>query len=241
MLFTSTEKIVRKKSRPKPVADTSDIFDIYDYDYLDDEFGTIADNKVKILEEIAADDECGGADEKTQITNNEKFDFVEACQTLKNDILLGTTSPKREQTADNMAEVKAEDIIGESPNSDNGSCAAADDSDEQDLSHEFETIDQTFDDEDTDDEDTTLKPIEKHCLTSCSVKDNYVWLWDAKEGVGIQKIEMKKARNQHHHYHHRGKDKSSMSVCWLNNSSLAILAPEGDLNVCTVSWTGEKK
>lgn len=59
-----------------------DIFDIYDYDYLDNEFGapTEMENKIKqASEEFATDKsvECGP-------TTN--FDFVEACQSLKGEI-----------------------------------------------------------------------------------------------------------------------------------------------------------
>lgn len=255
---TSKKNPIKKdktKRRARPKADTSDLFDIYSFDHLEDEFGTMIDKPVIVSNAAIYDPNV-----ETNIQNNEKFDFVEACQTLKDDILLGTNP------ADNLnLEVKSNDIETianlEKDSHQNNSLLIDDDDDDDvdeekdNLSHEFEEINETFDDDtdnDTDDNEEllnadigTVEIEEIFCVASSSMLDNHIWLWDTKTGVGMQKIELKKNNSHYHYPRSKVNKKENMFnniICWLNNSMLAILSSlDGHITVCNVSWMGENK
>jgi hypothetical protein len=61
-----------------------DLFDIYDYDHLENEFGTYTDNAIE-----SEEDEIKDFNKVEMIEGNEHFDFVEACGNLK-DVILQT-------------------------------------------------------------------------------------------------------------------------------------------------------
>ncbi|XP_075165402.1 gem nuclear organelle associated protein rigor mortis [Haematobia irritans] len=79
-----------EKARKKPVKlartdttiiDTDDIFDIYDYDYLDNEFGATPQTKMDPISEFV-----GIEKSKESSGTAAEFDFAEACQSLKEEI-----------------------------------------------------------------------------------------------------------------------------------------------------------
>ena len=71
-------KKCNRRDAPKAIVDLDDIFDVHSYDYLEEEFGTLSRPKTTIEEEEVVN--------KETVPNNENFNFVEACQTLKEDI-----------------------------------------------------------------------------------------------------------------------------------------------------------
>lgn len=103
----TAEKKQTRREAPKPIVDAGDMFDIHSYDYLEEEFGTIS-NRVPVETRDAASD-----DRKTE-TNNENFNFVEACQTLRDQIRAGNQSDSDDgymdgdsnQSAVNMTDIQ---------------------------------------------------------------------------------------------------------------------------------------
>lgn len=79
-----TEKKQLRREAPKPIVDAGDMFDIHSYDYLEEEFGTISNRTAN----ETRDDSSG--DRKDE--NNENFNFVEECQTLRDQIRAGNQS-----------------------------------------------------------------------------------------------------------------------------------------------------
>lgn len=79
-------KNLKKKSKapPKPAPADDDCFDIYSFDHLEEEFGTFAP---KAMEQESDQEELESTE---KLPANSNFDFIEACQSLKNDILLET-------------------------------------------------------------------------------------------------------------------------------------------------------
>ncbi|XP_054737562.1 protein rigor mortis [Anastrepha obliqua] len=73
-----------------------DIFDIYDYDYLENEFGAPTESEKKVKDAKSADEFVGveKAVERGVLTN---FDFAEACQSLKEEIDALKNEPNYDQ------------------------------------------------------------------------------------------------------------------------------------------------
>ncbi|XP_065367318.1 protein rigor mortis [Calliphora vicina] len=72
-----------KLSRSGATIDTDEIFDIYDYDYLENEFGA-STHDVKVKNEFISD--FVGIEKPQESSTTAKFDFAEACQSLKEEI-----------------------------------------------------------------------------------------------------------------------------------------------------------
>lgn len=90
----TTEKKQSRREAPKPIVDAGDMFDIHSYDYLEEEFGTIT-NRVSTRDDAAGD---------RKATTNENFNFVEACQTLRDQIQAGHQSDSDESDGYNGAD-----------------------------------------------------------------------------------------------------------------------------------------
>ncbi|XP_023295717.2 protein rigor mortis [Lucilia cuprina] len=72
-----------KFTRSDRTIDTDDIFDIYDYDYLDNEFGAPS-QEMRLRNDFVSD--FVGIEKPTESSTTAKFDFAEACQSLKEEI-----------------------------------------------------------------------------------------------------------------------------------------------------------
>lgn len=72
-----------KFTRSDATIDTDEIFDIYDYDYLDNEFG-VPTQDTKEKNEFISD--FVGIENTKESSTTPKFDFAEACQSLKEEI-----------------------------------------------------------------------------------------------------------------------------------------------------------
>lgn len=108
---SKSEKSDKKPTRrepPKPIVDAGDMFDIYSYDYLEEEFGTISSTRPSTHEAAP------GEDHSTD-THNENFNFAEECQTLREQIRAGNKSDSddsygysttKAESAVNMADIR---------------------------------------------------------------------------------------------------------------------------------------
>lgn len=83
----------KRREAPKAIMDEGDMFDMYSYDYLEDEFGAIskpAPVEAEPSPREQSDDESANVnvdDGERENTNNVNFDFVEACQSLREQIV----------------------------------------------------------------------------------------------------------------------------------------------------------
>lgn len=95
-----------RRDPPKTIVDAGDMFDIHSYDYLEEEFGEISKNRSNKIDETATDD-------RKASLNNENFNFVEACQTLRERIVRDKSSDDEasnnencDQSAVNMSDIR---------------------------------------------------------------------------------------------------------------------------------------
>lgn len=112
-----TQKLTRTDTR---MVDSEDIFDIYDYDYLDNEFGTTAtqDSKCELVSDFV------GIEKPSEPSGAAQFDFAEACQSLKEEINAlredqPQTSPDNVVSLEDCKNAEAQDDSS-SCNSENG-------------------------------------------------------------------------------------------------------------------------
>ncbi|KAL9912557.1 protein rigor mortis [Glossina fuscipes] len=79
---TEQEKTAKKLFRSETV-DADDIFDIYDYDYLDNEFGAPPQ---ETMQKSGFEVDYVSTEKPRETTATAKFDFAEACENLKEEI-----------------------------------------------------------------------------------------------------------------------------------------------------------
>lgn len=144
-----------RRDAPKPIVDAGDMFDIHSFDYLEDEFGAISSNSRRNAparghsnknndDDDNYDNEQQAASERSKsITNNENFNFIEECQTLREQIRTGgdnqsdsddgggggsgSGAPKRNQVSVNISDIQ-DMMKNRSPMGD-GSIVLSDDND----------------------------------------------------------------------------------------------------------------
>lgn len=167
-------KVAKSRRKPQPIVDHGDMFDIYSFDYLENEFGTLSN--VNPIEE----------EPKPQISiqNNEGFDFVEACQSLKEDIL----RPNNPET-DEENEVLQSEIpeFGED-GSDHSEC----------RSEEFVDVNDTLRQLNLEDKDVQRSTIKSEADTILSIvtasREPFMWIWDLNSGAALEKITFKSSQ-----------------------------------------------
>ncbi|XP_073844710.1 gem nuclear organelle associated protein rigor mortis [Musca autumnalis] len=122
---SKTAKLTRTDTT---IVDADDIFDIYDYDYLDNEFGTAPQAPKTKSDSIS---EFVGI-EKTQDTSGTaaEFDFAEACQSLKEEINALRDEPPQ-LSPEHI--VSLEDCKNANINGDTSSCGSASEHEDDQL------------------------------------------------------------------------------------------------------------
>lgn len=97
----ATDKKQTRRAPPKPIVDAGDMFDIHSYDYLEEEFGTISYGSRESQNDFIKNN-------KPNDTSSENFNFVEECQTLREQISAGNQSDSDgDQSAVNMSDIRA--------------------------------------------------------------------------------------------------------------------------------------
>lgn len=95
----TSEKKQTRREAPKPIVDAGDMFDIHSYDYLEEEFGTISYANRETQNDFIKNNKPN--------PTNENFNFVEECQTLREQISAGNQSDSDgDQTAVNMSDIR---------------------------------------------------------------------------------------------------------------------------------------
>lgn len=159
-----TKIAARSRRKAQPIVDHGDMFDIHSYDYLENEFGTLSSNTMSDVSK-----------HQLSFHSNEDFDFVEACQSLKEDILR-PPKPEGEEYEVNKSEIPEFDGSDESDQSGYRS------------------------DEDVDVNDS-LRPVELEGRTDAEAdtllsvvsasQEPFVWIWNVKTGAAFDKISLR--------------------------------------------------
>lgn len=199
----TTEKKQTRREAPKPIVDAGDMFDIHSYDYLEEEFGTIS-NRVP---HGTCDD---ASDNQKAETNNENFNFVEACQTLREQIRAGNRSDSDDgymdgdsnQSAVNMTDIQNM-IKARSPIKDD-SILLSDDSDgpaEIDKLSNLSTIGSSHNTteiveledviKDLNIDDDTPKESDGIIYLASGAQESSIIVWNAKNGAVAARIQLR--------------------------------------------------
>ncbi|XP_055379595.1 protein rigor mortis [Condylostylus longicornis] len=241
-LKTVTNTTPKSANKKKQCTNNDDIFDIYDYDYLENEFGA-PPSKVN----YKSDDEYfikhNQVKTEPDFVGSENFDFAEACQNLKEDIIaLKTDSlaendqPKISIQVDLNDCKLAIDTLGSKNNSvstvsNDGSLEMLDRSSEEsslianhELVHKVDVHHPGIISKLDDVTDSNKIGQPKDVILASGSHESVVWIWDTKNGSAIDKIHLKTSSQN-----------SFIEVCWLNQDSLLTNTRAGEL----VLW--EKK
>ncbi|XP_058126017.1 protein rigor mortis isoform X1 [Anopheles coustani] len=177
------KKQARKKAVPE--ADASDFFDIYDFNENQEEFGTIIDRESQNKQDQFR--------EKTKTV--EGFNFLEACENLKEDILKAATKRDDEDQEDDDEEGgDRSHIHQEEFNTDDEN-----ELDDCEKLRDYVVIDND-DDRSEGNEDVQSGVSEedgyetKLIIVSAS-REVYLWFWDYDTGLPIDKIVMPFSHN----------------------------------------------
>lgn len=163
------KKVAKSRRKPQPIVDNGDMFDIYSFDHLENEFGTLSNVKNAQIEP-----------QQLNIQNNEGFDFVEACQSLKEDMLRPKNEQSDEENEVHQSEIPTMSSNGSECNSeefvnDNETSRSRDMEDGDNGSGEIKSSTDT---------DTTL------CIATAS-REPFVWIWNLNVGAAFEKITFK--------------------------------------------------
>ncbi|XP_050072568.1 protein rigor mortis [Anopheles maculipalpis] len=207
----------KKQARKKAavVAEESDCFDIYDFNESLEEFGTIVDRE-------SLDDKRDEFREKAKTV--EGFNFLEACENLKEDILKAASRREDEEEDDEALERSAL-AQGE---------FNTDDENELDDCEKLRDYVVVGDDDarevnvETDEEDD--KVDYKLILVSGS-RENIVWFWDYETGLPIDKIVVPSISTA------RLCDTSFTNAVWLDESYIVANNANGQV----IEWKVEFK
>lgn len=150
------------------------MFDIYSFDYLENEFGTLTD--VNPIQEEPK--------QQLSIQSNEGFDFVEACQSLKEDILRPANPETDEENEVHQSEIPDLGTDG----SDQSDCRTED----------YEDVNDTMRQLDLEDKNEELPKIKTDADTILSIvsasREPFMWIWDLNSGAALEKITFKSSQ-----------------------------------------------
>lgn len=174
-----------RKPQSEPEVDDSDIFDIYSYDQLETEFGTMRDKKPTFND----NEEAEINRLKELRTSHKDFNFIEACDNLKDFIKSSEEEPNVSIPACNSKSLydipDSAQSLQESQEF-NVSGFSNEDNDQQNLSNDSNPDCDKLKDFILVNKDD----IETDCnqILASSTKDGLIWLWDVKRNKAIEKI-----------------------------------------------------
>lgn len=197
----------KRRGKPKPIIDSNDVFDIYEFDDLAEEFGAATRSSFNNVPDC----------KRVEIPNHAEFDFMEACQNLKEDILATKNIESLNETVEECA------IL-----SDQAGCSTTDSIIEMDKDlYQHSDAGSTSDGSYVNINETALnstfndtaltineQPIEPFVLLATRTTESFIWIWNIETGAAIHKVElkqpsMKMAKRNYYPY-----------VCWINQRAL---------------------
>ncbi|XP_055917595.1 protein rigor mortis [Eupeodes corollae] len=227
----------KPRQEPKtPLGGASDdIFDIYDYDYLENEFGAPTNNKSSL-------DQFEGIDKNQEDGNNTNFNYVEACESLKEEI--DALKNKSAEYSSNDQQVTLADCQESEHRAEvSSSC---------DSNNSVELLDRSSDDESTNkekhvmrhqaevhtQEEMELTPPRMSFTAPASPKkipllasagaDSVVWIWNTKTGGACDQLKGKS--NPHGKNYH-------IEALWLSPNTILVTSRSGTITSFTEDLT----
>uniref|UniRef100_A0A182WA53 Uncharacterized protein n=1 Tax=Anopheles minimus TaxID=112268 RepID=A0A182WA53_9DIPT len=206
----SVQNRPKKQARKKtvPIADEPDCFDIYDFNESVEEFGTIIDRE-------ATDEKRNQFREKAKTV--EGFNFLEACENLKEDILKAANRRDEDEDEDEIADSSA--LAPEEFNTDDEN-----ELDDCEKLRDYVVIDNEDQVADEEEDDLECKLI----LVSGS-RENVLWFWDYETGLPIDKIIVPSVANA------RLCDTSFTNAVWIDESHVVANNSNGQV----IEWKVE--
>lgn len=186
-----------RREPAKPIVDADDMFDMFTYDYEQTEFGATGSQAPKKTTPKADQLDESEIEEKQKsiCVSNDRFDFVEACQSLRSQIVEAKTGELEEgdeATAVNMSDIRQMKAL--SPEMGDISLDALSLRSTIGSSHnqsELADLEQVLDEMKISDEQAD----EEVFLASGSL-ESFVVIWNTKEGRVVDKIIFKPMQNR---------------------------------------------
>uniref|UniRef100_A0A182JMI9 Uncharacterized protein n=1 Tax=Anopheles atroparvus TaxID=41427 RepID=A0A182JMI9_ANOAO len=205
------KKQARKKAVPE--ADASDFFDIYDFNESQEEFGTIIDRESQNKRDQFR--------EKTKTV--EGFNFLEACENLKDDIMKAATRREEDEDED-------EDEVGEQSQLHQDSFNTDDENELDDCEklRDYVVVDNDAENSEVPDEDRPGEPdedaFETRIILFSTSRDHHVWFWDYDTALPVDKIVLPRSSS---HDAICGAD--FINAVWLDENHVAVNNPNGNV------------
>lgn len=217
-----------RREPPKPIVDAGDMFDIHSFDYLEDEFGAIsstsrhgAPTRARPDNDngVADDDDDGPGDRNKSVTNNENFNFIEECQTLREQMRVGgesnqsesdggSTAGKRNQVSVNMSDIQ--DMLKQRGPMADGSIVLSDDNDSgnmasceiDDLSNrstigsshntvEIAELEEVIEHLNINDATLSASDPNGFVYLASGAQESNIVIWNTEDGTIVDKIQLK--------------------------------------------------
>ncbi|XP_058815393.1 protein rigor mortis-like isoform X2 [Topomyia yanbarensis] len=220
------DKKVEESPKPTdtstPAVDTSDIFDIYEYNEQEEEFGTIVDRTTSTFDQRDR--------YRENIHTTEGFNFLEACQNLKEDII----KAKQEDEA-------AEDESGQPADDETEGAHALNTDDENELDEaeklrDFIIVDgegkekRKSGSEEESEEEQKEEGTPRIVLASSS-RENIIHFWNYYSGVSIDKVSLPNSNVSK-----RLCPGTFITAVWLNESKIVANSITGNVFEWKVSF-----
>jgi WD40 repeat protein len=206
------------------IADSSDCFDIYEDLREDNEFGVTR----------------GGFDDsdleaREKVTSDANFDFLEACKSLKDQILeepaeeIQDKTEKYQENRDQYGikdkkcepEVSSEDSIASNASSRTPHLTS--DSDDAPEKKEFVFVSKK-----------DVRSCDEIAMLASGSKEQFIWIWNIDEKVSIHKI-------SYHPKKQSALPQPFTNVMWMNQENLIITDGNGNLNEYNINFDFKTK
>lgn len=219
-----------RREAPRPIVDAGDMFDIHSFDYLEDEFGAISSTSRRGVptrgqpdkDNAAGDDDDDGpatSDRNKSTTNNENFNFIEECQTLREQMRVGGESnqsdsdggsgaAKRNQVSVNMSDIQ--DMMKSRGPMADGSIVLSDDNDSgnmasceiDDLSNrstigsshntvEIAELEEVIENLNINDATLSASDPNGFVYLASGAQESSIVIWNTEDGTIVDKIPLK--------------------------------------------------
>lgn len=184
------------REAPKPIVDAGDMFDIHSFDYLEDEFGTITESK-KCRERLDKSTVEDATDDRTTGTNNENFDFAEACQSLRDQIRSNQSDTDGSEMNCDASAINISDIKNLKLNDANDSyvCSSAHDSDREENVSDAENVNEHHAEVESNQWKTksseSKTPETETIYLASGAQEPFIVIWNIDNGSIYDKIQLK--------------------------------------------------
>lgn len=228
--ITCLDFIVRSKEQKIAQAVTAataadDMFDIYSYEKVENEFGVYREN----VEDRSDDEETNQAEFQEKVHNTTNFDFLEACSSLKETILTSKDEDVEMDVGkfeDNREQYGLENTKDPSPD-------LSMDSNPSSHTPVFTEESLNYFEEHQRLKDFVVVPKENaQVILASGSRENVVWLWNVNEHRPLHKIK----------WHPKAKStlpSTFTNVLWVNQETLLITDNNGDIIEYKIRFEGK--